>query len=312
MMFADLLSESNIIPISDVINKTAMTDELIQLPKSVPMDNKSNSITTIKIPLVSLKPILATSPKYILVNEFTKKRNQLILFDDHLRKSIAHSTIRKSILDALWYDNQQCFLLLTSTNVFAFDPITGRTEVLRDLIPIENKLFKCFALLNQSILFIPYDEWGPQYIDAWQYDNETNLWKFIEKQPVKLTSNEFIGNMLANVENGCLNLVITIYNNLTEQWRTEVRNRETMICVKATLLPRSNLMNDYRIISIKNTQSGIKWLGYSSIDSDIIVMDSNWKITQLNYKHPVLRMASFKENYLIVRTRERIDIHSFL
>ena len=82
------------------MNKKAMIDELRQLStassKSIPMDSKSSSITTIKIPLVSLKLILATSSKYILVNEFTRKKTNLfILFDDHLRKSISHSTIKK-------------------------------------------------------------------------------------------------------------------------------------------------------------------------------------------------------------------------
>ena len=118
--------------------------------------------------------------------------------------------------------------------------------------------------------------------------------------------------MLINIENDCFNFVVTIYSNLTEQCPIEVRNRETMICVEPILLPGSNLMNDYRIISINNTESDIKWLGYSSIDSDIIPMDSNWKKIQFNCERPVLRMTLFKENYLLIRTKERIDIHSFL
>jgi hypothetical protein len=71
-------------------------------------------------------------------------------------------------------------------------------------------------------------------------------------------------------------------------------------------------MHDYRIISINNSEEDIKWLVFSSANSNIIAIDSQWKKIPLNYKHPVQRMALFNEHYLIVRTTERIDIHSFL
>ncbi|CAF2474267.1 unnamed protein product [Rotaria sp. Silwood2] len=316
MILAGLLPQSNIIPTVNTLDKTVIVDELTEISttatESMSINDNSSSITPIKIPLVSFEPILATSPKYILVNEFTKKRNQLILVDDHLQKYTIRSSIRTTILDALWYDNQQQFLLLTSTNIFIFDPNTKRIQVLNDIIPQENKTFKCFILLNQSTLLIAYNEWGAEYIDKWQQNNEDGLWKLIERQPLKLTSNEFIGSISTIIENECFNLAIIIYNILTEQWRIELRHIETLICNKAILLPGSNLMHDYRMISIKNTQSDIKWLAFSSINSNIIAMDSEWKKIQLNYKHPVQRMAIFKDSYLIVRTTERVDIHMFI
>ncbi|CAF1528285.1 unnamed protein product, partial [Rotaria sordida] len=239
-------------------------------------------------------------------------RNQLILIDDHLQKYFIRSSIKTTVIDALWYDNQQQFLLLTSTNIFIFDPNTKKIEILHDIIPIENKTFKCFTLLNQSTLLIAYNEWSPQYIDRWEQNNENGIWKLIERQPLKLTSNEFIGNISTIIDNDCLNVAIIIYNILTEQWRIEVCHIETLICIKTILLSESNLMHDYRMISIENTQSDIKWLAYSPINPNIIGINSEWKKIQLNYKHPVQRMALFRENYLIVRTRERVDIHMFL
>ncbi|CAF1124777.1 unnamed protein product [Rotaria sp. Silwood1] len=316
MILTGFLPESNIIQTSNTMDRTVIVDELTKLSttssQAMSINDNSSSITPIKIPLVSFEPILATSPKYILVNEFTKRRNQLILVDDHLQKFIIRSSIKTTVLDALWYDNQQQFLLLTSTNIFSFDPNTKKIQTLNDIIPMENKTFKCFTLLNQSTLLIAYNEWGAEYIDRWQQNNEDGLWKLIERQPLKLTSNEFIGSILTIIENDCLNLAIIIYNILTEQWRIEICHIETLICNKAILLPGSNLMHDYRMISIRNTQSDIKWLAFSSINSNIIAIDSEWKKIQLNYKHPVQRMAVFKDNYLIVRTTERVDIHMFL
>jgi hypothetical protein len=314
MILSELIPESNVTQASNTIVRTMTNDELTKLPtvSSEPetINDNSSSITSIKIPLVSFEPILATSSKYILVNEVTKRKNQLIFFDDHLQKFTTRF-FTKNVLDALWYDNQQYFLILTPTNIFTFDPNTMKIEILHDLIPIKNKTFKSFTLLNQSTLLITYNEWSPKYIDKWQ-QNENGIWKLIERQFLKLTSNEFIGNILTIIEDDCTTLAITIYNNLTEQWRIEFRNAETLLCYKAILLPGSNIAHDYRMISIKSAESNIKWLVFSSANSKIIAIDSQWKKIRLNYKHPVQRMALFNENYLIVRTTEKIDIHLFI
>jgi hypothetical protein len=295
---------------------TVPIDELTKLPTTstelTPIDDNSSSITPIKIPLVSFEPILATSPKYILVNEFTRRRNQLVLFDEHFQHFITRSYIKESLLDALWYDNQEKFLLLTERNIFEFDPNTKIIELLKDFIPIENKPFKCFTFLNEITLLIAYDEWGAEYIDKWQEDNKSGLWKLIGKLPLTLTPNEVIGNMLTIIEKDCSHLAITIYNDLNNQWRLEFRNTETLIVDKTILLPGSDLAHDYRLIPIKNTESDIKLLVFSSTSSNIIAIDSKWKKIQLNYKNPVQRMSLFKENCLIVRTKERVDIHFFM
>jgi hypothetical protein len=315
MRLAELLPQSDESQASNTMVKTVINDELPALPtvssKSTVIDDNSSSITPIKIPLVSFEPILATSSKYILVNEFTKRRNQLVLFDDYLQKFTTRFLIKKNVLDALWYDNQQHFLILTPTNIYAFNPNTTQIELIHDLIPIENKTFKCFTLLNPTTLLIAYDEWSAEYIDKWQQD-KYGLWKIMERQPLKLTYNEFIGNILTFAEDDSTKLAITIYNTLTEQWKIEFYNAETLIRYKAISLPGSNIMHDYRIISIKNAESNIKWLIFSSANSKIIAMDSQYKKIQLNYKNPVQRMALFNENYLIVRTTERIDIHLFI
>jgi len=314
MLLAEFLPQPNVTEVSNTMVRPGINDEPMKLPaissESTPINDDYSSITSIKIPLVSFEPILATSPNYILVNEFTKRKNQFVLFNDHLQKFITRSVINKPILDALWYEIGQQFLILTERNIFAFYPTTKNIQLINDLMPLDNKTFKCFTLLNQSTLLIGYDEWNAKCIDKWE-QNENGLWTIIERQQLVLTSNEFIGNMLTITEDDCTHIAITIYNNLTEQWRLELRNAETLICYKAILLPGSNVMHDYRIIPIKNAESNIKWLVFSSANSHIIAMDSKWKKIGLNYKNPVQRMAVFNENYLIIRTKERIDIHLF-
>ena len=56
------------------------------------------------------------------------------------------------------------------------------------------------------------------YIDKWQQNNEDGFWKLIERQSLKLTSNEFIGNILTIIDKDCSHLAMIIYNDLTEQW----------------------------------------------------------------------------------------------
>ncbi|CAF3742340.1 unnamed protein product [Adineta steineri] len=259
MILADCLPRSDVIQMSNTMDKTILIEDLTKLsiiaPELTPIDDKPGSITPIKIPLVSFASILATSPKFILVNEFTKRKNQFILFDEHLQKSSKRSFIQQPIIDSLWYNKEEKFLLLTTENIYEFDPNTMKIELLQDIIPTENKMFKCFTLLNQSTLLIAYNEWGAEYIDKWEQDNENGSWKLIGKMSLALTYNEFIGNILTIIEDDSSYLMMTIYNNFTEQWRLEIRDMKTFLCHQAILLPGSNIMHDYWMLHVKNTES---------------------------------------------------------
>ena len=275
---------------------------------SVTIHHDNNSITPIKIPLVSFAPILATSPNFILVNEFTKRRNQLILLDQYFQRSNIRFSSKENPLHAIWYDKQQCFFILTANYVFAFDPIAKQLEIIKDIIPMENQSFKLFTLLNPSTLLIAYDQWGGEYVDQWQQDDQ-GRWTLIQRQSLGLTSNEFIGDIIVDVEDKCINLVITIYNILTEQWRLELRDAVTLAYEKGILLSESNLVHDYRLIPMRTIQSDINWLVFSTGNSDLVTIDSQWEKIRLNYRTPIQRIALFNENYLIIRTTDRIDVH---
>ena len=290
---------------SNVFKMTQTIDDVQSM-----INDSSHSISPIKIPLISSQPILAVSPNSIFVNEHTEKRKQLILIDNHLQRSSTNSTITEIIIDTLWYDIKQKFLLLTPTQIFTYDPNTMIIESISDIKPTDNKPFKCFAVCNkQSSLLIAYDEWESKLIERWKQSNENDRWKLIERYPLNLTSNEFIGTILATHQDDCSNLAMTVYNNLTNQWRMELRHVDTSICFRKILLPSSDSSDDYRMIFIENAISDIKWLIYSRSNNRIIAIDSKWQKIYLKYKFPIHRMAQFRQNNLIIRTTNRIDIH---
>lgn len=308
-MLAEHSPQPNVDPTPTHIDRAVNYDEEKKVLSVTVHSDKTNSITPIKIPLVSFAPILATSPNLILVNEFTKRRNQLILIDSYLQRSFTRFPSGENPLDALWYDRQQCFLILTSACVYTFNPIEKKLDIIKEIIPIENQSFKSFTLFNSDILLIIYDQWSGEHLDQWQ-QNSNDQWTMIQRQSFQLTSNEFLGDLTIDVQDNCTNLMITVYNILTEQWRLEVRQADTLECQNRILLSESNLARDYRIIPIQNIQSNIKWLAFSTGNSDILAIDFQGKKLQLDYKYSMQRMALFQENFLIIRTNNKIDIHS--
>jgi hypothetical protein len=299
MLLVDFIPKSNVFQMTEPIN-----------PMNI--DKTRDSMSAITIPLKSLQPILAVSPNYILVDGYSKKRRQLIVIDDNLKRFCINLSINETIIDAVWYDIERKFFLLTERKIITFDPNKKIIETISDIKSHDKKPFKSFTIINkQSSLLIAYNEWESKFIDRWQKDNENNHWKLIERYPLNLNSNEFIGNILTINEDDYLNLAITIYNDLTQQWRMELRHKEMLTCLKKILLPESNSTDDYEMIALKNTKSDIKWLIHLQDNNEIIAIDSKWKKTHLNYKFPIYKMAQFKENNLIVRTKNRIDIHVF-
>ncbi|CAF3670003.1 unnamed protein product [Rotaria sp. Silwood1] len=311
MLVVDCLPQTSVI---QQMTETMDNDKSSNIQMSKPMINDNhNSISTIEIPLLSLKPILAVSSNYILVNEYTKKKKQLILIDENCNRSSINYSITENIIDALWFDMEQKFFLLTETKIFTLNPNTKIIKSISDIKLNNKKPFKCFTVINnQSSLLIVYDEWEPKFIDRWQKNNDNSHWILSERYSLNLTSNEFIGTILANNQDDNVYLAMTVYNCLTQQWRMELRYIETLICFKKILLPGSDFTDDYRMIDMNNITLDIKWLIYSTANNKIIGIDSNWNRILLNYKLPVHRMVQFKENNLIIRTKTRIEIHCFL
>ena len=288
-----------------------MAHEMERQSESISTLENSNSYTPIKIPLVSNQPILATSPNYFLVNESTRRRKQFVIYDDQLQRSNIRYFIEDDIVDALWYEKQNCFLILTSKRIYTLDPISKQYCLLEDIAPSENQEFKCFALLNATKLLIIYNQWNPQDLEEWEEDND-GKWKLTQRKPLKLTMNEFIGNMIVFTKNDRTCIGITIYNNLTEEWRLELRNADTLTCDKKVLLHETNMAHDCRVIFIENVQSKIEFLIFSNGSSYINAINDQWDSVEVNYKHSPQRMALFNGNVLIVRTTEKIDIHFFV
>jgi hypothetical protein len=304
------LPKSSVFQITETIQSMA---EAIDDDELATRNDTSHSISPIEIPLIASQSILAVSPNYILANEYTKKRNRLVIIDDNLNRFSIRSPITDTIIDAVWYPIQKKFFLLTPRKIFSYDPNEKSLEAISDIKSDEKKPFKSFTIDNkQSSLLIVYDEWESKFIDRWQQDTANSLWKLIERYPLNLTVNEFLGIIFAVNEDDCSKLAITIYDDLIQQWRMELRHTEMSICLKKIPLPGSDPMHDYRMIATTTTISDIKWIIYSQATNEILAIDSQWKKIHFNYRFPVYRMAQFKEKNLIIRTRDRIDIHLFI
>ncbi|UJR22400.1 hypothetical protein I4U23_025461 [Adineta vaga] len=276
-------------------------------------DTMSYSISMMKIPLISSTPQLTVSSNHIFADENTKKRKQFILFDKDFQKTSIPCFIDGNIIDCLWYDDIQKVFLLTSTTIFIYNLKTQLIKPILDIKPTDNKPLKCFTRVNnQSTLLIAYDEWESKFIERWEQqiseeeNDDHSHWKLIKNYSVDLTLNEFIGSILSR-EN---NIAITIYNHLTEQWRMELRDLENFKCLKQILLPEINLKNDYRMIHLEKPISTINWLIYSPSSTKIIAIDFNWKKKYYQYKLPIYRIEQFRQDNIVLRTINRVDIYT--
>ena len=315
MLLVDALPQSDVLQITPTIKSTYEINDKEPSNRSesqVIVDVTSYSISPTAIPLISNEPILAVSPNYILVNECTKKRKRLVTIDDKLQRFSVRSSITDVIIDALWYHIEQRFLLLTPREIFSYAPKSNSVESIIAIKADDNKLFKSFTIDNNQSLLIAYDEWESNYLDRWQENKEDGRWTLSGTYPLNFNSNEFLGMIQAiNEDDDHSKIALTIYNNLTEEWRMEVRHGENGICLKTIRLPGSDPMHDYRMISMQDNQSDINWLVYSSASNQIIVIDNDWQTKCLNYKYPIGRMASFGKNNFIVRSKSKIDIYLF-
>ena len=268
---------------------------------------------TIRIPMVSSQPILAVSPEYILVNECTQRKNNLVLVDDQLRQFAVRFAVSETILDALWCDAIEKFLLLTPTRIFTFDTKTRNVDILADIKIPKDKLYKSFSFMtNQKLLLIAYDEWETQLVDQWYYDKQWSRCKSKPEQTLHLTQNDSIGSIFAYSENEHGYLAMTVYNALLEQWRLEVRRVEDGTLVKAIDLPGSSAQHDYHMTRVHSNTCNTQWLICSQVSNRILAIDSHWHITSMDCKDPARRLATFRENILIFRTTERVDISVYI
>ena len=284
----------------DTINNNEK--ETFNLQASDPTTNDtSNSVSSIRIPLVRSQPILAVSPNYILVNEYKNKRKRWILIDYGPQGSTINVGIPNNVIDILWNNIEEKFFLLTEKKVFTFNPNGHILRQIDDIKSTDSIPFKCFTSWNdQYSLLIAYDEWASKFIDKWEKNNERDGWLLVKRHPLDLTNNEFIGAILYSSGDGgnSLNLIITVCNELIEQWRVEIRNAETFLCFRKVLLHGLNFKYDYKIVDIKNATNDIKWLIYSPSNTQITAVNSAWNFVQLKYRCPVYHIAKFQRKKL--------------
>ena len=287
------------------------------VPQSLPSSAKSKvvqstSISSTNIPLVSSRPLLAVSPNYILLDEYTKRSKQWILLDEQLQRTAIPCPMKDPVLDAIWCQVEEKFFLLTTKKIYSFDPRTQTMEERTEFQWTDNRLLKCVAYsASPSTLWIAHDEWESSSIDQWRLDEENHCWQLVHHQPIDLTSNETVGSLTALTDKDDNQIAMSIFNCLTNEWRMEVHHAATWICLKAIRFPGSTLTHDYRMLPIQTPSCDVRWLAYSQVKNDIFAIDSKWKSISMGYRSPLQRIALFRENYLIVRTAESVDILLF-
>jgi hypothetical protein len=315
MVLTNMPTHSELLPTSIPPLKSPIidteTEELVAPAMMESTNEESKLIFPMKVPLVSFRPVLATAPNFILTNECTKRRNRFVLFDNERNKSMIPSSIDMPVLDALWVEHHQEFLILTEKNIYRLDPLTKSIQVLTTIKPKKSKIFKCFMLLDQAVLHIAYDEWNTIHLDRWQATDQPGAWERIEKLNIQLTENEIIDQMSYFAEGRQPQIAISIFNQMNDEWRIEFRHPETFQCIKKLLLPGSDLQCTYRMIALDNNSSDVHWLIYSAASNSMIALNGKWEKSHLDYANPVQRMAIFAQKYLVVRTLERVDIHHF-
>ncbi|CAF0857192.1 unnamed protein product [Didymodactylos carnosus] len=246
------------------------------------------------------EPILAVSNDYVLINERTRKRNQIIVYDEYLNYRSLKFPRKITIIETVHFSENK-FLLLTETQLFIIDAkIMSSIEVIEEIIPYENaKIFKsCTYNINDNSLFLSYATWGGE-IERWKQQPNWKLVNQYMPTQTTMTEYEYISNIKMN--NNQL-LAMTIYNSVIDQWHLEIRAIETLNKLKTILLPRSDF--DY-CLSLMNYD---RWLIYNKYSNDFLLVDQYGKKQTGNYGQPIKNIALFRYNNLIVRTMEKLRI----
>ena len=274
-------------------------------------EDDGSFISPVRISLVANRPILATSPNYVLSNKCTANLKQLIIFNRKFQQFANSCDIADNIIATLWCEKDEKFYLLTEDQIFTYDPSLLLLETVSSIQKEKGEYWKSFALeRSQSILFIAYNQWGSKYIDTWKEDPNDGSWKNAGKYLIDLTDNECIEMILVFNEDDVFKIAMTIYNAYFGEWRLEIRD-ENSSCLKKIKLPGSDSELDYRMVLIGNNKLDMEWLIYSPKNKGMVTIDKNDGITERNYRFPISEMAQFEKKNLIIRTKRLICGYSY-
>ena len=271
-------------------------------------DEDVDPISSRRIPIRGEINILAASPTHILAEKHTNGQSKLMMCSKKKQHFENGPTVIEEIREALWEKSERKFLLLGENRVFAFDTEGKEIEILKTIQSENNKHFKSFALdETQGILLIAYNEWGTQFIDKWKKESQDN-WKKIGQCPINLNDNEFIGVLKTFNDKKSSKIVMTICDTYFEEWRIEMRDVETGICLPNIKIGNWNPRSDVQMIKIEENMKDITWLIYSADENRIIAVDKEGQRTYWNYKYPVKQILHWGKENIIICTRRAIDI----
>lgn len=263
------------------------------------------------IPIPGNMKVLAVSPKYMITKNYTNNETTLMIYHRKKKKFEKGPTLKEDIKEAIWNKIDGKFLLLGEEQVFAFETKTRQVELLETIQQKDKMPFKTFAFDDtQGILFIAYDEWEPKSIEKWKKDSE-NRYTRIGECPINLHDKEFIGVIKVSRESTSSRVCLTIYNEIYEKWRIEIRDAETGICLKALETLYSDQNAEIQMIKPATNMKTINWIIYCTGDKRIITVDQKWQTKYWKYKEPVEQMINWGGDKLIICRKRAIDVQFF-
>lgn len=275
------------------------------------IEEKNAETWPLKIPLASKNAILCTSTEFILLNEASKKKNNLILIDANQNKVVIRSPIKATILQVIWAEHYDMFMILTEKEVWSLTMTNKTVQMVKEIVPKNNTPFKTMALINLSILILGYDEWHTKMLDRWIYDDNIKQWSTMEPLPLLLTANEYMGKMTIDQKgNGSDEyLILPIYNDFTGKWRIEFFGTEKFNCLKTISLKNVDAEQDLKVVAIHNENSQVDWLVYSSNQKTLVGITEDWNIISLKYLTPIQEIGIFLQKYLVFRSNSKVEVH---
>jgi hypothetical protein len=120
--------------------------------------------------------------------------------------------------------------------------------------------------------------------------------------PVTCASHEGIWSIRSHPDTDQLGM--SIMDSRTNQWRFEIRNRATLSIVWQTALPL--LHGDCEVSPLANAQ----WLMINSAGIRLLQISNRKLKSAVEYERELRNAILIGENYLAVRTKNTLEIHS--
>lgn len=304
MMQADVsVQHGPYLNVATYITEKALKMDLSPSTKSTRRSTNQYTKFTPKFEQVQLytkNPILCAAPKFILTIATLNKKDSFVLFDSDRTQHTIRSELARSVLEAIWFDKLESFLLLTEEAVWILNP--HKKSILEVNSIKSNKLFKKITSKNGNLIIV-YDEWGPTSLHEWSFNEEKQIWEEQILMQVDLNQNEFIEDLKTVWIDNTQNLVMIVYDNLDEQWLIiliGVGVTRRMALCSGSVTDRFNLLVD-------NGRNGeILCLIYSPNMKNVLTLTRQCHLCDFNCDYHIEKLDIFADKWLVIRNTSQL------